>query len=245
MDYIKNLEKSIETDADGIIKSIEKSAKQKNTLNKPTITLIGIVAVLLILNQFLISGIGISGGSGKVVSVSELSQVKTTAQAVALLFPVEEIQSDEDAIAMMISQGTPDYGEAMGITFDDPVGSMNLLANNYKNVKADIQQNYPEVWDRYLNLATKPVGISCEFCCGVGPVGINKKGDITCGCAHNPAIQSLTMLLMKDTNMDDAEVLREAMRWKSVWFPKDMVGLALKAAGGEIETDLPGMVGGC
>ena len=244
MDLIKNLKENIETSADEIIKSTEKPMKEGDIFNKPVIILIGIVAVLLILNQFLISGIGL-GTTGKVVSVSELSQVKTTSQAVALLFPVEEIQSDEDAIAMMISQGTPDYGEAMGITFDDPVGSMNLLASNYKTVKVDIQKNYPEVWDRYLNLATKPVGISCEFCCGVGPIGITNSGELRCGCAHNPAIQSLTMLLMKDTNMDDAEVLREAMRWKSVWFPRDMVGLALKASGGEIETQLPGMVGGC
>ena len=96
-----------------------------------------------------------------------------------------------------------------------------------------------------MNLATKPVGISCEFCCGVGAVGITSSGELRCGCAHNPAIQTLTMLLMKDTNMDDAEVLREALKWKSLWFPRDMVGLALKASGGQIETELPGMVGGC
>ncbi len=239
------MEKDIKISVGEFIESIENPTEQKDIFSKPVIVLIGIVAILLILNQFIISDINQFGTTGKVVSVSEISQIKTTSQAVALLFPVEEIQNDQDAINMMISQGTPEYGGAMGITFDDPVGSMNLLANNYNTVKADIKQNYPEVWERYLNLATKPVGISCEFCCGVGPVGITSSGELRCGCAHNPAIQALTMLLMKDTDYDDVEVLREAMKWKSVWFPKDMVGLALKASGGQIETDLPGMVGGC
>ncbi len=219
--------------------------KEKFYINKSIIILISIVTILLIFNQYYLSGMGTNGNSINNVAASDVYSIKTTSQAVALLFPVNTIKSDQDAIDMMISQGTPSYGNAMGITFDDPVGSMNLLASNYNNVKKDIKENYPDVWERYLNLATKPVGISCEFCCGVGPLGITKSGDLTCGCAHNPAIQSLTMLLMKDTNMNDAEVLREAMRWKSLWFPRDMVGLALKASGGEIETELPGMVGGC
>lgn len=231
-----------------LIEKVEEAVipkKKDEIFNKPVMVLITLVAILLIINQYLISGINIGGRTSFNVEVSDIYQIKTTSQAVATLFPVNEIQTEQDAINMMISQGTPEYGNAMGISFDDPVGSMNLLASNYKTIKEDVQQNYPEVWERYLNLATKPVGISCEFCCGVGPVGITKSGDLKCGCKHNPAIQSLTMLLMKDANYDDAEVLREAMKWKSLWFPKDMVGLALKAAGGEVQTELPGMVGGC
>ncbi len=227
------------------ILSFNKNKKDQNLFNKPVIVFIVVIAMFLIVNQVFISSINLRKGYSLNVENADIYDLKTTSQAINLLFPVHEIQSEQDAIDMMISQGTPNYGDAMGITFDDPVGSMNLLADNYKTVKADIQQNNPEVWERYLNLATKPVGISCEFCCGVGPKGINNKGDITCGCAHNPAIQSLTMLLMKDTDYTDAEVLREAMRWKTLWFPRDMVGLALKAAGGEVESELPGMVGGC
>ena len=217
--------------------------KERDLFDRKTIALIVGVALILLFNQWQLSSINLVTGSS--VVISDISQIKSTGQAIAALFPTGEIQSDQDAINMMISQGTPRYGEAMGVTFDDPVGSMNLLADNYPHIKKDIQDNYPEVWSRYLNLATKPVGISCEFCCGVGPKGITKSGDLTCGCAHNPAIQSLTMLLMKDTSMTDAEVLKEAMRWKALWFPRDMVGLALKASGGEIQTELPGMVGGC
>lgn len=220
--------------------------KKEESKNLYIIILIVAVAAVMIFNQWQLSSLKIGGGGFiKIVSAEEVDKITSTGQAVASLFPVEEISSEEDAIAMMIPQGTPEYGEAMGISFDDPVNSMNLLAKSYNAVKQDTKQNYPEVWQRYLNLATKPVGISCEFCCGVGPIGITKSGDLRCGCQHNPAVQTLTMLLMKDTNYDDAEVLREVMKWKSLFFPRDMVELALKASGGKVETNLPGMVGGC
>jgi len=220
--------------------------KGSGLFKKNVVALVVVVIVILLFNQWQIYSISSGFSSGiKKIDPSQVYDIKTTSQAIASLFPIEDIQTDQDAIDMMISQGTPEYWDAMGISFDDPVGSMELLAAGYNTVKEDIKQNNPELWERYLNLATKPVGISCEFCCGVGPVGINKKGDMTCGCKHNPAIQALTMLLMKDTNYDDAEILRETLKWKSLWFPRDMVNLALKASGGEIETELPGMVGGC
>ncbi len=221
--------------------------KEKNLFSPLVIVLIAITAILLLFNQWQITSIvgKISYNVIKNLDASQLSEIRSTAQSIAALFPIEEIQTGEDAIAMMISQGTPDYGEAMGISFDDPVGALQSLAAGYRAIKSDIKQNNPELWGRYLGLATMPVGISCEFCCGVGPVSITKKGDLTCGCKHAPAIHALTMLLMKDTNMNDAEVLREAMKWKSLWFPRDMVNLALKASGGEIDAGLPGMVGGC
>jgi len=52
---------------------------------------------------------------------------------------------------------------------------------------------------------------------------------------------------MLNTDYSDAEVLREVYRWKTLWFPKDMVGLALEIAGGntDVLNELPGMVGGC
>ncbi len=231
---------------ENINQSININIKKKQISNSYITVLIVLVTAIIIFNQWQLSYLKIGGsGSIKIVSAQEIDKITSTGQAVASLFPVEEISSEEDAIAMMIFQGTPEYGEEMGISFDDPVNSMNLLAKTYNTVKQDVKQNYPEVWQRYLNLATKPVGISCEFCCGVGPIGITKAGELRCGCAHNPAIQTLTMLLMKDTNMDDAEILRETLKWKSLWFPRDMVELALKASGGELQTNLPGMVGGC
>jgi len=53
--------------------------------------------------------------------------------------------------------------------------------------------------------------------------------------------------LIKYTNYSDAEILREVMKWKTLWFPKNMIELGLKIATGESPSsqNLPGMVGGC
>ena len=105
----------------------------------------------------------------------------------------------------------------------------------------------PELWHKYLNLAAQPRGVACEFCCGIGPQGVDSKGNLRCGCQHNPALQSLTMWLIMNTKYSDVEVLSEVYKWKSIWFPKNMVGLAIKISGGDekVLNDLPGMVGGC
>ena len=162
------------------------------------------------------------------------------------------MQTVEDTIAVMLPSGTPEYGAELGVSYDDPVAALNLFSRKlYPQIKNDLKQNYPDVWQRYLSLATKPVGISCEYCCGVGPIGIESNGELRCGCSHNPAIQAVVMWLMQNTDMTDAEVLREALVWKSLWFPKNMVGLgnqvATNGASGDLSAldQLGGMVGGC
>lgn len=185
-------------------------------------------------------------GSDYDVSDVDVTTITSTAQGIAGLFPVDEITSTEDAIVTMIPSGIPEYGEAMGVSFDDPVVSMEKLAGAYSALKQMAKED-TDVWDRYLSLAAAPRGISCEFCCGVGAQGVDSSGNLRCGCAHNPAVQSVTLWLMLNTDYSDAEILREVYQWKSLWFPKNMVGLALDIAGGDTSVleDLPGMVGGC
>ena len=179
----------------------------------------------------------------------DVSEVSSTAMAVALLFPeLENIKDDQDAISIMLPTGTPEYSEALGgISFDDPVNSMEYLAKWYNTIKQEVQQNDPQTWQRYLNLAAAPRGISCEFCCGVGAQGITADGNLKCGCKHNPAAQAIALGLMKSTDYSDAEILKEVMKWKTLFFPKNMIGLAMEVAGTDPSQlkDLPGMVGGC
>ncbi len=216
--------------------------------------------VLLILTQLQIStvsaniltlnnALGIKSGVSldKTLKNINLDDIKSTGHAVAALFPVENIKTSQDALDIIISQGTPEYGTALGVSFDDPVQSLDKLAKLYYALKPEIQKNDPATWQRYMNLATKPVGISCEFCCGVGPTGITKNGELNCGCQHNPAVHALTLWLMQNTEYSDAEILREVMKWKAIFFPKNMVELALQVAGGDTSSldNLPGMVGGC
>ena len=238
----------------------------KIKLDKLFVWVIGITAVLILFNQWqMLQVTGMLGGSrtssmstghtsiGTVTYLGsdgslddvDLSGVQNTAQAIAAVFDLDGIAENP---MVFIPQGTPEYGAEIGISFDDPVTALNFLARElYPRLKQDLQQNNPETWQRYINLATSPVGISCEFCCGVGPTGITNDGTLRCGCSHNPGIQALVMYLMKNTDMSDAEVLREALKWKIVWFPRDMVGIAASLAGGDTSSleAIPGMVGGC
>lgn len=188
----------------------------------------------------------ISGGGADLGTV-DLAGIQNTAQAVAAVLPIQGITDAQDAINKLVPTGTPEYGAQLGVSYDQPVPALQTLQRLYPSIKKDVKENSPEVWQRYLALATKPVGISCEYCCGVGPVGITKTGELTCGCSHNPAIHALTLWLMKNTKLTDAEVLREDLKWKTLWFPKDMVGMAMKISGGDTSAlnAVPGMVGGC
>jgi hypothetical protein len=149
----------------------------------------------------------------------------------------------------MIPQGVPDYAEAMGIPagFDDPVAALGVLARAYPALKQQVQKDDPESFQRFVDLASNPRGISCEFCCGIGAIGADNKGNSRCGCKHNPGVLTLALWLAANTDYNDAEILREVYRWKSLWFPKNMVTLATQIAGGDksVLADLPGMVGGC
>jgi hypothetical protein len=218
-------------------------------------------AALVLFNQIQISSVsaslsGLNGAASTVffsstadLSGADTSQVSSTAMAIATVFPeLKKAKNEQDVMNIMLPTGTPEYSEALGgITFDDPVTSLDYLARWYYTLKEEIKQNNPEVWQRYLALAAAPRGISCEFCCGVGPQGIDAEGNLRCGCKHNPAAQAVALGLMKNTDYSDAQVLREVMRWKTIFFPRNMVALGVQVAGQDASQlkDLPGMVGGC
>ncbi|MBI5389655.1 hypothetical protein HZB01_04735 [Candidatus Woesearchaeota archaeon] len=223
-----------------------------------------LVGILVVVGQFQISAISSSLSSGTRSSGSSFSffsstgsvdlksvdvtQITSTPMAVAAVFPeLKDAKTEDDITTMMIPTGTPEYSEALGgISFDDPVTSMEYLAKWYPTIKQEVQKD-PALWSRYLALAGAPRGISCEYCCGVGPQGIDKKGNLLCGCQHMPAVHAVTLGLMKNTDYNDAQILREVMRWKTTFFPKNMVGVALEVAGKDPSQlkELPGMVGGC
>ncbi len=201
--------------------------------------------VLLALNQLLIiqlNSIIIPKASAEDFSNIDFTDIKSTGHSIAAFFPVKDIKTAQDAIDIMIPTGTPDYGDALGVSYDDPVEGLSVLAPLDRKVQLSEDE-----FQRYLNIVTKPVGISCEFCCGVGAVGVNSQGKSICGCQHNPALLGLTKWLIKNTDYSDGQIIKEALKWKTLFFPKDMVNLALKVAGGDTSQleELPGMVGGC
>lgn len=237
-----------------------KISEHEEGFGKIGLFLIGLVAILVVFNQIQIktvaasiNGVGPTGsvvfkgssGSLDLKSV-DVTQIQSTAQGITVLFPIGQIKTADDAISVMVPTGTPEYGEAMGVSFDDPVTALGKLANAYTALNQQAKEN-PEIWQRYLDLASEPRGISCEFCCGIGPTGISKDGRSRCGCKHNPGALGVTLWLMLNTDYSDAEILREVYKWKTMWFPKNMVGLAVQIAGGDTSVldELPGMVGGC
>ena len=118
-----------------------------------------------------------SGNGNKDLSSVNIEELTSTAQSVAAVFPISEIKNSEDALKIVFPTGTPEYGEAMGVSFDTPIESLAYMSKNYRSLKAEVEANNPEIFKRFLNLASKPIGISCEFCCGVGPIGIDGRGN--------------------------------------------------------------------
>lgn len=178
----------------------------------------------------------------------DISQIKSTGHSLAALFPLDDVETVQDAINIIIPTGTPEYGEELGISFDDPINSLSFMARQLWPAMRTYKTSEPELWQRYVSLASRPVGISCEFCCGISAVGIRPDGESACGCQHMPALLGLTVWLMKNRpDWSDAEILKEVIRWKAMWFPKNMVGLTIEVAGKDPSSldQLPGMVGGC
>lgn len=237
----------------------QRKDSDEKILSKTVLVLLGVAVLLLLFNQIQVNALknslisGNVGSSGSFAGDKDLSDINidelvSTGHTIAAVFPVEDIQTGDDAMAILFPTGIPDYGEELGVSFDTPVESLEVLAKMYRGLKAEVEKNNPEGFQRFMSLASKPVGISCEYCCGLKTVGIDKDGNSACGCQHNPALLSVAMYLSAYTDYTDGEILREVMRWKTLFFPKDMIGLGLSVAGGDtssLEANLPGMVGGC
>ena len=113
------------------------------TINTNTLAtlFIAVVVAVMLFNQYQIwtlstGGVGakplISGGASSLGSKDlkniNLAEIKSTGHAVAAVFPVEDIATVDDAISIMIPTGTPEYGEALGVSFDQ-AGKMYVVAS--------------------------------------------------------------------------------------------------------------------
>jgi len=240
-----------------------KKHKREETISKPIIALVMIAALVIVVNQFQISsvsailadsysvktsssGISLLAGNNGVPDIN-IDELKSTGHTIAAVFPIEDIQTADDAMAMLFPTGTPDYGDDLGVSYDTPVESLGVLAKMYPGLMSEVKKNNPEEWGRYMGLVTKPLGISCEYCCGLKAIGVKQDGSSSCGCQHNPALLTVALYLSAYTDYSDGEILREVMLWKTLFFPKNMVELGTSLAGGDTSSlkELPGMVGGC
>ncbi|MBI2144252.1 hypothetical protein HYU17_03835 [Candidatus Woesearchaeota archaeon] len=217
------------------------------------LVMVAATAVILLLNQWQILALS-SQESGLGGSPS-----KSTKLAVQLSGDVVQ-----DAIKAVIPTGLPEYGAELGVSFDDPITSIDILAKLDKQVPtASLTE---EEKARYISIGTR---ISCEFCCGAISV-IDSSGRDACGCAHSASFRGLSKYLIKNhpAEWTDDEILLELTKWKSLYYPKNMVEKAVAALQNGMELtpavlndrdllkkinvgdtssigELPSMVGGC
>ena len=187
----------------------EKETNEKTHKNDSTIWILyalSIIAlVLLVFNQFAISGVNakLSGNTaanivtGKAISTADMAGI--------------------------IPTGVPEiYGEELGISFDDISPNDPALADTTisklgtYDTSIDLSALTNEEKQRYIAIAS---AISCEYCCGADSI-IFANGQAACGCAHSYAMRGLAKyLLTKHPDMTNDQVLEELGKWKVLFFP--------------------------
>lgn len=224
-------------------------------LDKLSYILIAIVSLIIVFNglQLFELSSGTTGTAGPVTS-------KTTGDI--KLDASNDVVND--VIKTLIPTGTPEqYGPELGISFDDPVPSLSVLARLDRAIATSSLT--PEQKTRYVSTVSR---ISCEYCCSA-PAVADSNGRDLCGCSHALAIRGLTKYLVTQHPADwtDDQIYWEVTRWKALFFPKNMVekGVALATNNMDLtaaalndakllqkintgSTDigaLPNMVGGC
>jgi hypothetical protein len=230
-----------------------------SSTEKLSMLLISIVALIILFNQFQISQVSgmLTGGSA--------SKSGPTTDAISGGVKLDATGDvTNEVIKTLIPTGVPkDYGSEVGVSFDDPVTSLSILARLDRAVATSSLSADQKA--RYIGIDEK---ISCEFCCGaLGAV--DSAGRDSCGCSHSAAIRGLTKyIITTHPDWTDEQIKWELTRWKSMFYPRNMVekGVALASNGMELSPDalndrdllkkissgntgdigsLPNMVGGC
>lgn len=119
------------------------------------------------------------------------------------------------------------YGAELGVKYDDVSASNPQLADATIRKLAqhdmEIQLN-PTQMERYVNILYKMEnGMSCEYCCGARSI-IFENGEPACGCAHSYAMRGVTKYLIVNhgDTFTDAQILEEAGKWKTLFFPTQL-----------------------
>ena len=180
---------------------------------KMSYALIALVAIMVIYNQMQISQ------ASSLMGLKTPLTIKTSSSKVSLALTGDPMK---DAMAVVIPRGTPFYGEGIGVSFDDPINSLERIAQmdpSYGKNKISLSG---EEKQRYIQILTTP-SMGCEYCCGAD-TAVTKEGRPTCGCKHSWAMRGLAAYLIKNyPDMTNDEIMREIAKWKSLFFPKQMI----------------------
>lgn len=182
--------------------------KSTERINQVNIWLIAVIALLVVFNQWQISGIA----SGFATGVSVTSGSGSTAASLSAL------QSS------VIPTGVPRiYGAELGLSYDD-VSPNDARKANAAITKMSVYDNSitltGDALQRYIAVAGQ---ISCEYCCGANAI-IFSNGQAACGCAHSQAMRGLAKYLISrhPNEFTNDEILEELGKWKTLFFPDIM-----------------------
>ncbi|MBI4141164.1 hypothetical protein HY485_04985 [Candidatus Woesearchaeota archaeon] len=151
----------------------------------------------------------------------------------------------QDTLNKIVPTGTPEYGQEIGVSFDDPINAQRRLGQLEQTLTLNQQQE-----QRWLKIVS---AFTCDYCCGSPqrPTRITN-----CGCAHAAAWRGLAKFLISKygDKISDEQVAGELSKWKALWYPGPTVQRIIQeqsATGGKIDNApvsidaLPQMVGGC
>ncbi len=147
--------------------------------------------------------------------------------------------SAADAQILIFSKGVPEiYGFELGVKYDFDLRDQDMMNAMMEKMstfdrgskKIDVDALPADFKKRYVNIGSR---IACEFCCGAKTL-IFPNGQPACECAHSSAMRGLALYLLKNhsNEFSDERILQELARWKSLYFPKQMMKKYIE----EIET---------
>ena len=152
----------------------------------------------------------------------------------------------QDTLNLIVPTGTPEYGQELGVSFDDPINAQQKLGQLQNTINLDATQE--QRWQRIVGSFT------CDYCCGSPqqPTRISH-----CGCAHAAAWRGLARFLVQKygNKVSDEQILGQLSKWKALWYPGPTVQRILQEKTlseghnqnrAPVKLDqLPQMVGGC
>lgn len=202
-------------------------------ISAAAIALLVIAILVLVLNQFLIGSITAAAVSG--VAAGGANAISAGANAAPSAADAQKFAAE------FIPRGTPAYGQAASLSFDNVDGSLQNLLYYHQSIQFSDGETA-----RYIRIGTTR-NTACEFCCGVGDAGfIDSAGQLTCGCAHNIAFSGLAKWMIKNTDYSDGQILEEIAKWKVAFFPGPALQKALIQQGIDPSAvGMPQQVGGC
>lgn len=169
-------------------------------------------------------------------------------------FGVEEAQAIHltgdmmaDAQMLMFPKGQPPvYGKEMGMKMYPDPRDIPAVETAIKTMRSfEAMELTGANFERYKKLGYIPT-IACEFCCSVKTL-IFQDGKRSCGCAHSYAMRGLLkyMIAYHGNDMSDDEMLQEIIKWKAIYFPKQMMKKYIEQAQtGQFTPDMAALLHG-